>query len=109
MGDRRPRIASCILKVPKSRPRKEDMSQQPQGTPPAFAQITSILVGWGAPVGIVIVFSAIFGAKVWPISGIPIFVAGFIGHRLTLSCLSRLFTGSWSKYPQQQLNVDMTD
>lgn len=102
-----------MLKVPKSRSRKEDMSKQPQSpdelqTPPFFAQITSILVGWGVPLGIGMGFVGIFGEKVWPIM-IAMFVAGFIGHRLTLACLSRLFTGSWDEYPRKQQNVDMSD
>ena len=99
-----PRMVSYMLKVPRSRSWKEDMSQQPQGedkhqAPPFLAQVTGILVSIGSIVGIWGI-GVVIPEKFFPIILIPMFVAAMIGYYLTISCLSRLFTGSWVKYPE---------
>ena len=102
-----------MLKVPKSRSRCEDISQQRQSpdelqAPPLLAQLTSILVSIGSDVGIW--FILVPSERVGPIISIAALVAGaFGGYYLTISCLSRLFTGSWVKYPKMVKNIDMSD
>ena len=90
------------------------MSQRHQAldelqTPPLLAQITSILmsilVSVGSAAGIFMVLPENFHFIIL----ITFCVVGLIGYYLTISCLSRLLTGSWDKYPKIVKNIDMSD
>ena len=90
------------------------MSQQPQDrdelqTPPFLAQITSILVSILVSVGSTIGMVIVLPEKFVYIIMIAFVVVALIGYYLMISCLSRLFTGSWGKYPKMVKNIDMSD
>ena len=90
------------------------MSQQPQDpdelqTPPTLAQIASGLVSFGSGVGIAVGTSFVIPENFSIIILIAFFMTALAVYYLTLSCLSRLLTGSWDEYSKKQKNVDMSD
>ncbi len=73
--------------------------------PPLLTQLISCLVSILASVGSAVGMFFVLSDKYLYINLIVFFVVALIGYYLATSCLSRKFTGSWSKYPNMVPNI----